>query len=270
MGRVNSEKTEKISLKHEVSALKRRELILQFIREQGGASAKEMAVRFGVSEMTIRRDFHLLEEQGSVMVHYGGASLREEDPAVVDFLTRQGKLDQDKISIARRAAACIKEGDVVFLDTSTTILHMLRFLPPVRFTVVTNSLPVMSQIYQNGKIQMYMAPGIYEEQYGGSMDYSTAQYVSGFHYDKAFFGAATVDTKFGVSASREKESVVKKAVWSNADESYLLVDHTKFGKKGLFKFNEISDYTLIFTDDQVEEEIQRQIAKRGGRVEICI
>ena len=134
--KITRKKTEKISLKHEVSALKRRKLILQFIRERGSASAREMAVRFGVSEMTIRRDFHLLEEQGSVMVHYGGASLREEDSAVVDFLTRQGKLDQDKISI--------------------------------------------------------------------------------------------------------------------------------------FKFNEISDYALIFTDDQVEKEIQRQIAQRGGRVEICI
>lgn len=266
----NNRKKEDGSLKHEVSALRRRELILQSIRESGSASAKEMAGRFGVSEMTIRRDFHLLEEQGIVFVHYGGASLRDSDPAVVDFLTRQGKLDQNKISIARRATSCIKEGEVVFLDTSTTILHMLRFLPPVKFTVVTNSLPVMSQIYQNGKIQMYMAPGIYEEQYGGFMDYSTAQYVSGFHYDKAFFGAAAVDVEFGVSASREKESIVKKAVWGNADESYLLVDHTKFGKKNLFKFNEIRDYTLIFTDDQVEEEIQQQIAQRGGRVEYCI
>ena len=35
-----------------------------------------MAKRFGVSEMTIRRDFHGMEEQGLVTIHYGGASLR--------------------------------------------------------------------------------------------------------------------------------------------------------------------------------------------------
>ena len=43
---------------------------LQSLREQEKATVKDMAKRFGVSEMTIRRDFHGMEEQGLVTIHF--------------------------------------------------------------------------------------------------------------------------------------------------------------------------------------------------------
>ena len=55
--------------------------------------------------------------------------------------------------------------------------------------------------------------------------------ISRFYYDKAFFGASAVDASFGASATREIEAAVKRCVYANAEESYLLADHTKFGKK---------------------------------------
>ena len=48
-----------------------------------------MAKRFGVSEMTIRRDFHGMEEQGLVTIHYGFPS----------FSARQEKLYQNKLKL---------------------------------------------------------------------------------------------------------------------------------------------------------------------------
>ena len=55
-----------------------------------------MAKRFGVSEMTIRRDFHGMEEQGLVTIHYGGASLRNTHSGFPSFSARQEKLYQNK------------------------------------------------------------------------------------------------------------------------------------------------------------------------------
>lgn len=111
---------------------------------------------------------------------------------------------------------------------------------------------------------------MYQEQYGGPLDYSTAEYVSRFHYNKAFFGASAVDASFGTSATREIESAVKRCVWTNAFESYLLADHTKFGKRNLIRYNEVKDYRLILTDDGLEEEIQKDICKHGGHIQVCI
>ena len=48
----------------ELSGVKRREQIIDNLREHGEVTVKILSNQFGVSEMTIRRDLHLLEEQG--------------------------------------------------------------------------------------------------------------------------------------------------------------------------------------------------------------
>ena len=252
----------------ELSSIKRREQILDILNKDGEATVKALSEIFGVSDMTIRRDFHVMEEQGFLNVHYGGASLRKVYSTVQSFSIRQEKLYKNKLDIAGKAVAYIKEGEVLFLDTSTTVLLMLRFLPDMNLTVVTNSFPVMEELFRNPKIQLHMAPGIYQEEYAGPLDYSTAEYVSRFHYDKAFFGACAVESSFGVSATREIEAAVKQRVYANADESYLLADHTKFGKKNLIKYNDVSDYRLIFTDDELDQEQRNKAIRQGGR--FCI
>lgn len=254
---------------NELSSIKRREQILDILNKDGQAAVKALSERFGVSDMTIRRDFHVLEEQGLVNIHYGGASLRKAYSMGQSFSIRQEKLYRNKLDIARKAATYIKEGEVLFLDTSTTILLVLRFLPDLNLTVVTNSFPVMEELYGNPKIYLHMAPGIYQEEYAGPLDYSTAEYVSKFHYDRAFFGASAVDASFGASATREIEAAVKRCVYANADESYLLADHTKFGKKNLIKYNDVSDYQLIFTDDELDPEQKNKILQHGGKLCIC-
>ena len=254
---------------NELTSISRRGQLLEILREQETVTIKDMAKRFGVSEMTIRRDFHGMEEQGLVTIHYGGASLRNTHPGFPSFSARQEKLYQNKLKIAKAAASLVKEGDVIFLDTSTTILLMLRYLPDVHLTVITNSLPVVQQLCGNTHICLYLTSGMYQEQYGGPLDYSTAEYVSRFRYNKAFFGASAIDATFGASATQETESAVKRCVWTNASESYLLADHTKFGKKNLIRYNEVKDYQLILTDSELEEEIQKDFCKHGGHIQIC-
>ena len=46
----------------ELSGVKRREQIIDNLREHGEVTVKILSNQFGVSEMTIRRDLHLLEE----------------------------------------------------------------------------------------------------------------------------------------------------------------------------------------------------------------
>lgn len=112
--------------------------------------------------------------------------------------------------IARTAAGLIQNHDTVYLDTSSTILFMLPYLVDLTFTVVTNSLPAMSQLYAHPNIHLAMAPGSYDPQYGKSADYSTIDYLRRYHYNKAFFGASAVDSAFGASATREIKSAIKK------------------------------------------------------------
>lgn len=71
------------------------------------------------------------------------------------------------------------------MDTSTTVLEILTYMPAFRVKIITNSMPVMESVYRDENIDLYMAPGLYRS-VGGPLDYATAEYLSRFHYNKAF------------------------------------------------------------------------------------
>ena len=87
--------------KKELSGVKRREQIIDNLREHGEVTVKILSNQFGVSEMTIRRDLHLLEEQGYATIHYGGAALLDrQNIGCQSFSLRKGKESENKRKIA--------------------------------------------------------------------------------------------------------------------------------------------------------------------------
>lgn len=83
--------------KKELSGVKRRERIINELREHGEVTVKILSEQFGVSEMTIRRDLHLLEEQGYATIHYGGAALLDrQNIGCQSFSLRKGKESENK------------------------------------------------------------------------------------------------------------------------------------------------------------------------------
>src|SRR5260221_14728636 len=51
----------------------RRQDILKVVSSQGSGTISELSERYGVSEMTIRRDFQTLEKEGNLKKKRGGA-----------------------------------------------------------------------------------------------------------------------------------------------------------------------------------------------------
>ena len=253
----------------ELSGVKRREQIIDNLREHGEVTVKILSNQFGVSEMTIRRDLHLLEEQGYATIHYGGAALLDrQNIGCQSFSLRKGKESENKRRIAKKAASFIREGDVLFMDTSTTVLEILTYMPAFRVKIITNSMPVMESVYRDENIDLYMAPGLYRS-VGGPLDYATAEYLSRFHYNKAFFGSTSYEPDFGTSAAEEIEAAVKKCVIENSDENYLLIDHSKMGKRNFVKWGDTDNYTAILSDEESDIGWRTKIARNGGKLILC-
>ena len=244
----------------ELSGVKRREQIIDNLREHGEVTVKILSNQFGVSEMTIRRDLHLLEEQGYATIHYGGAALLDrQNIGCQSFSLRKGKESENKRKIAKKAASFIREGEV---------LEILTYMPAFRVKIITNSMPVMESVYRDENIDLYMAPGLYRS-VGGPLDYATAEYLSRFHYNKAFFGSTSYEPDFGTSAAEEIEAAVKKCVIENSDENYLLIDHSKMGKRNFVKWGDTDNYTAILSDEELDIDWRTKIARNGGKLILC-
>ncbi len=252
----------------EISGIVRREKIYDIIKENTTVTVKELSTHFAVSDMTIRRDLHIMEEQGILTVHYGGATLRRPSMAFHSFDMRKEDFYEEKVSIARCAAELIHENDVIYLDPSTTVLLMTHFLPPLHVTIVTSSLSVMEECAHNPYVNLFIAPGKYQAEYGGTMDAETMTYLSGFHFTSAFLGTGFIDTVYGVT-STEIDCSIKHAVMRNSEKNILLVDHSKFGHRVMKKFGDIRDFNTIITDSGIDSKDERAILQQNVRLQIC-
>src|SRR6202047_261874 len=102
------------------SAQDRQSEILLLIKERGTASIGEIAERFAVSEMTVRRVLYKLGDAGLIIRTPGGAMVAPSGSMERTFLERSEKMAAAKDAVGRTTAALVREGETVVLDSGTT------------------------------------------------------------------------------------------------------------------------------------------------------
>src|SRR4051794_30509938 len=130
-------------------AEQRQAAILEEVHRNGGARVSELMRRFGVSDMTVRRDLTALAERGLLQkVHGGAAPLREHSTNEPSFAMKAGRELAEKEAIAARAATLVSPGGAAATSAGTTTSAVPRLLAEVpRLTSVTNSLPVANLLH---------------------------------------------------------------------------------------------------------------------------
>jgi len=129
-------------------------------RRAGECSIEQLMKRFGVSGMTVRRDLQSLADQGKVIRTHGGAAMAERISFEFEFLNRVRENHAAKEAIAASAAAQIKDGESVMLDSGTTTLELAKRLRGRRgLTVITSSLPIAAQLQYDQQIEVLLLGG---------------------------------------------------------------------------------------------------------------
>lgn len=124
----------------------RQQAILAAVEQRHSVSVQELMQLLDISESTIRRDLNALDKEGRLVKVHGGAmaiggSFHVKDDAVE---YRKEINREEKIEIARYAAALIKDQDVVYMDAGTTTELMIDYITAKNVIFVTNSLHMQS------------------------------------------------------------------------------------------------------------------------------
>ena len=92
----------------------RRSEILQELAEAGSVTVIDLAERFAVSAMTIRRDLESLAERGLLSkVHGGATALTDHSTHEPGFDVKSSRLLAEKDAIARHAASLVRSGSAI-------------------------------------------------------------------------------------------------------------------------------------------------------------
>jgi DeoR/GlpR family transcriptional regulator of sugar metabolism len=96
----------------------RMDKIIKILKENQYVTVDYLVQEIRYSPASIRRDLTLLEKQGLVKRSYGGVEIK--DDRSTPFRFRQHSMKLAKNAIAKQAASLVKNGDTVFLDSSST------------------------------------------------------------------------------------------------------------------------------------------------------
>jgi len=227
----------------------------------------ELASIFNVSEMTIRRDLASLEGLGLIHRTHGGAVSARGRSYEPPFLARSSAYNDEKVRIGKAAAALVKTGDSIALDSGTTALEVARELVTARdITVLTPSFQVAQVLADRAGIRLILTGGILRP---GELsmigDLATHAFEELF-VDKLFLGAAAVDIQIGLTEFNYEDALVKRAMAASAKEVILLVDSSKFGQVAFSRIAPLRCVNRIVTDSKVSDEIRSAYERVGVEV----
>jgi DeoR/GlpR family transcriptional regulator of sugar metabolism len=234
-----------------VFARERQEQIARIVEEDGRARVADLAVRFGVSAVTIRKDLLTLEEERRLVRTYGGAIATRRDRPELAFDIRDRLQSEEKARIADVGADLVSDGESVALDASTTALYLARRIkarPWHQLTVVTNGIRIASELAGQRGIVVLMPGGRLRWEALSLIGPLGSSVYRKINIQKAFVGAAGFTIESGLSDAMEEEAQIKRFMVGAAREVVAIVDHTKWGRASSATFCRTNRITTILTD----------------------
>ena len=238
----------------------------RYILNQGAATMDELRLHFDVSMNTVRRDVAELLKRGTVEKVYGGVCARKNEQALTPYEVRRRGSEDAKVAIGKRAAELVSDGDIIFIDSGTTTLHMIDFLADKRdLTIITNNLEAINRALPYENITIIALPGQVRRKTHSFTGDDAVRYLRRFNVRIAFM-AATGLSSHGVTNSSPMEYEIKKCAVESAKTTVLLISHTKFGVTGLMTFAQLEDFDCLVTDEAPSAEDQLRVKSSGAQL----
>jgi DeoR/GlpR family transcriptional regulator of sugar metabolism len=230
----------------------RRAVILDRLRNQGRVLATDLSAELDVSSDTIRRDLREMDGLGLLRRVHGGALPRHGDAS--SFASRARRAPEAKASIARRAAACVKDGQVVVLDGGTTTLEVARALrDDLRASVITTSPPIALALADHRGLEVTVVGGTLRPDSLVTVGAAAVEAFRVIRADVVFLGVCGLHPEIGVTTNDLEERHVKAAMIEGAAEVVALADHDKLGTAMAVVVAPLRAVTHLVTDADVDE-----------------
>lgn len=235
--------------------------VLEILETQQYASVDDLAGALCVSTSTVRRTLETLQQKGLVTRTHGGVKINSDNSFSPSFTFRIHQNSFEKKKIALSAIKLIKNGDIIFLDGSTSAFYIAEYLKEFEnIRVITNGIDTLSLLSKN-KILAYSTggqvsaenPSVLVGQYAEDM-------ICNFHADIAFFSAQSMDNDGEIYDCFEEEIFLRRAMIKNAKTKVFLCDNTKVGKTSSYHLCSVKDVDYIATNLSLPNSIP--LAKR--------
>jgi len=240
--------------------------IADLVQSEGFTSVDALAERFEVTTQTIRRDVNRLYELGILRRTHGGV----EPPAAAEnihYRTRQIMNLPAKRRIARLVSKEIQDGQSLAFSIGTTPEIVMQGLSArAGLIVYTNNLNVAFAASENPGNAVTIAGGKLRHGDRDIVGEGARSFFANYKVDIGIFGVAGVDEDGTLLDFHEEEVMSRQAILENCRQSYLVLDHSKFGRSAHVRGGHISDVSAVVTDLPVPMPIGEVLTRSGTRL----
>lgn len=228
------------------------ETIYNAICKNGVVKVTDLARQYNLSASTVRRKLDELEKDGLITRTHGGVKSVEDDLTVTSFATRVHTNVAEKRRIALKAIKLIREGDVIFLDASSTTYFLTEYLNEFsKIKVITNGIDTLAALAAKG-ISAYSTGGkVSPESPSVLVGQFARNVVHSIHADVAFFSVHGINENGEIFDTNQSCNEITSCMIKCSDKVVCLCDNTKIGKSGAFKVCDVSDVDYVVCDRDV-------------------
>lgn len=251
------------------SLSERHRKILGILQLQGSVSVSDLAERLDVSEVTIRKDLSSLEKQNKLYRTHGRAI------PISPYIGDRHVNEKEKQAVAEKSAigvvatSLVHEHDSILLASGTSILYAAKEMTDKKdVTIISASVSASALLSQNKNIDVVQLGGIVRNSSVSVVGSFAENMLKHFNCNLLFMGADGVDLEFGITTTNMMEANLNRMMMSTAQQTVLLVDSSKFGKKGFSKICDIGEIDRIITDDKIPQMYLENLQELGIEVTV--
>lgn len=247
----------------------RQQQILTLARQVGSVHVDDLAIRFGVTPQTIRKDLNELCD-GRLLARTHGGAMLSSGVENVAYEARRQLAANAKVVIGQRAAEIIPNNCSLFINIGTTTEEVARSLVQHEgLLVITNNIHVASILMPCPKIDVILAGGMLRKSDGGIVGEAAVDFITQFKVDHAVIGASAIDDDGAMLDFDYREVRVAKAIMSNARRVILVSDAMKFTRSAPVRIGHLADVDVFVTDRAPPEPIVDLCRQTGVQLEIA-
>lgn len=242
-------------------------IIRNLLLTQKKLYVNDLTERFGVSKVTIRKDFTLLEDEGIAERFYGGITLAEN---AFEDITEDDP-DMIRIFLARKACEQIQDGDNIFLGSGRTCCCLAKML--TRFhnlSIVTNNISALGDLLKTDN-RLYLIGGEVTSTDGKTLFASPENPNSStdnIFVSKAFTSISGIDLQAGLTVHSIVSTHIYRSLPSIARSWYLMADHSKFDQIAMYPVADLQQIHYLIAD-YCPESYSKTIEENNIQVLLC-
>lgn len=254
------------------STNERRADIIQILNQKNRVMIAELCERYGLSEVTIRKDLEILKKRNLLFRIRGGAI---RIPSTVDgndarIEAKRLFYYKQKRAIGRMAASLINENETIIIDSGTTTMEIAKNLQNFQnLTIVTNAIDIALEVSKYDRFNVILLGGHLRESSLSTVGPLAESVLKVCYCDKLFLGVDSFTIEKGISTPNLEEANINQTMISMAKECIAVFDSSKFDKRSFAFIAQVKDINAIVTDDDIPPQILSELTKRNIKVHIA-